>query len=68
MDRVVQQVAASAEQSAAAAEELHSQCSQSQEHVADMAGVIYGDGVKRVKMGAAQIKKMSPGAAKFISR
>jgi len=68
MDRVVQQVAASAEQSASAAEELHSQCGQSQEHVADMAGVIYGDGVKQVKMGAAQIKKMSPGAAKFISR
>ncbi|MDH3392662.1 MAG: methyl-accepting chemotaxis protein [Desulfobulbaceae bacterium] len=44
MDRVVQQVAASAEESASAASELHSQCDQSQEYVADMTGVIHGQG------------------------
>ena len=58
MGRVVQQIAASAEESAAAAEELHSQCGQAQEHVADMAGVIYGELVKQVKMSATQIKSM----------
>jgi len=61
MDRVVQQIAASAEESASAAEELHSQCSQSQEHVADMAGVIYGEQVKQVRMGTRQIRKMNSG-------
>ena len=60
LDRVVQQIAASAKESASAAEELHSQCGQAQDHVADMAGVIYGEQVKLVKPGTAQIKKMSP--------
>ncbi len=68
MDRGVQQIAASAEESAAAAEELHSQCGQAQEYVADMAGVIYGEQVRQVKMGTTQIKKMSAGAANGISR
>ena len=63
MDRVVQQVAASAEESASAAEELHSQCGQAQEYVADMAGVIYGEQAKQVKMGTRQIKQMSPAAS-----
>ncbi|MFA7347902.1 MAG: methyl-accepting chemotaxis protein [Desulfurivibrionaceae bacterium] len=61
MDRVVQQIAASAKESASAAEKLHSQCGQAQEHVADMAGVIYGEQIKQVRMGTRQIKKMSSG-------
>jgi len=68
MDLVVQQIAASSEESASAAEELHSQSIQAQEHVADMAGVIYGEQVKQAKMATAQIKKMSPGAPRLTSR
>ena len=48
MDKVVQHIAASSEDSAAAASELHAQCGQSQAHVADMAAVIYGAAVKLV--------------------
>ncbi|MEW6501552.1 MAG: methyl-accepting chemotaxis protein [Thermodesulfobacteriota bacterium] len=55
MDRVVQQIAASAEESAAAAEELHAQCGQAQDHVGDMAGVIYGEQVRQVRGGLGQM-------------
>ncbi len=58
LDRVVQQIAATAEESASASEELHAQCSQAQEHVANMAGVIYGEQVKQVTQGIAQIRTM----------
>ncbi|MFH1019693.1 MAG: methyl-accepting chemotaxis protein [Pseudomonadota bacterium] len=67
LDRVVQQIAAGAEESASAAEELYSQCCQSQEHVADMVGVIYGEQVKPVNMGTAQIKRMGGSAPRLLS-
>ncbi|MDG4475864.1 methyl-accepting chemotaxis protein [Thiovibrio frasassiensis] len=67
MDQVVQRIAASAEESASAAEELHSQCGQAQEHVADMAGVIYGAQAKQVKMGTAQIKRMGSTAPRRLA-
>ncbi len=60
MDKVVQQIAATAEESASAAEELHSQCSQAQEHVTDMAVVVYGDNAKKVNPSAAQLKRRMP--------
>lgn len=67
LDRVVQQIAASAEESASAAEELHGQCGQAQEHVAGMAAVIYGAQGKKVKIGARQIKKMGSGARQRVT-
>ncbi len=60
MDRVVQQIAASAEESASAAEALHAQCGQAQEHVADMAVVIYGDDAKKVNNNTAQVQRAIP--------
>jgi methyl-accepting chemotaxis protein len=60
MDKVVQQIAASAEESASAAEELNAQCSQSQEYVADMAVVIYGGDAKKVKNNTARVKRAMP--------
>ncbi|OGR03124.1 MAG: hypothetical protein A2520_03270 [Deltaproteobacteria bacterium RIFOXYD12_FULL_53_23] len=70
MDLVVQQIAASSEESASAAEELHAQSCQAQEHVADMAGVIYGEQqakqMSQAKTGA--VEKMSSGAVRLISR
>ena len=69
MDLVVQQIAASSEESASAAEELHCQSCQAQEHVADMSGVIYGEKYTKVERnGAPQIKKMSSGLTRPISR
>jgi methyl-accepting chemotaxis protein len=69
MDLVVQQIAASSEESASAAEELHSQSCQAQEHVADMAGVIYGEKhTKGERNGAVQIKKTSSGLTRSTSR
>ena len=69
MDLVVQQIAASSEESASAAEELHCQSCQAQEHVADMSGVIYGEKYTKVERnGAPQIKKMSSGLTRSISR
>ena len=67
MDRMVQQIAASAEESASAAEELHGQCGQTQEHVVNMAGVIYGGQVKQVKIGAARTKGMRNGTSEGIA-
>ncbi len=69
MDLVVQQIAASSEESASAAEELHSQSRQAQDHVADMAGVIYGEQQARLaRDGAAQITKMRSELTRPISR
>ncbi|MFA7383685.1 MAG: methyl-accepting chemotaxis protein [Desulfurivibrionaceae bacterium] len=69
MDLVVQQIAASSEESASAAEELHSQSRQAQEHVEDMAGVIYGEqAAKQEKIGTVRIKEKSPDAPRLISK
>ncbi|MBU0682486.1 MAG: CZB domain-containing protein [Proteobacteria bacterium] len=56
MDKVVQQIAASAEESASAAASLRAESRRSQEHVVDMAKVIYGDEVKKVEHGTASLK------------
>jgi methyl-accepting chemotaxis protein len=67
MDRVVQQIAASAEESASAAEELHSQCGQAQEHV--MAGVTAaGRGRADQRMGGSVPRQMVKPAMKSWRR
>jgi len=61
MDKVVQQIAAGAEESASGAETLYDQARRSNEHVAAMAGVIYGGRAQQVKRPEDSAEYAAPG-------